>query len=777
MPGQSVVRDRYGFTYAAGGPDNNAFDLSCPRAGECWIAGDPVELLWTTDGGSHWSSQAIGDEQGLIQVSSPRVDELTILALAARMLPMVSTCGALEGNPFSSPAAYMAIPRVGDLILSPAGDRLVASISQLDDMGAKFVTSLWALDPKGRSAARRLTRSVEGETLAAFLPDGSLLFASSRPRPTGEGASENKEEAERAALWVLPVGGEAFVVGKRPGGITAIATGRQTTTVIVGSRTAPGSVTADEDREWWAARRKRKVSAALFESLPVRHWDRYLGPDEVHLLAATMGPFDDNAPSVFRDLTPDAGQALFECHPVLSPDGSTVLVDWTVPIGAGHVRRDVVAIDVATGSRRTIASTGDGSFDYERPAISPDGKLAAVVRTSRAKLTAPSATDLWLIDLADGSGRALDPGDEPYPREITFNADGSALFITADWHGRGPLFHVAIETGVVSRIAPDGAFTSPLCAPDGSAVYALRSSIDEPPRPVRLDLLVGAQAKRNDLTVIDAPGVVGPPPGRLEELTTTGADGTALHAWLVLPSEASADHPVPCALWVHGGPAGSWNGWHWRWNPWLLAARGWAVLLPDPALSTGYGMKMIRRGWGQWGGVPFDDLMAVTDAALKRPDLDPARTAAMGGSYGGYMANWIAGHTDRFAAIVSHASVWSLEQFQATTDGPAYWVDEWGYPDTNPEMYEKWSPERFAQAIRTPMLIIHGERDYRCPVSESLRLWADLVRRAANARFLWFANENHWVLQPGDGIVWYETVFAFLDEHVLGRPWERPALL
>ena len=143
-----------------------------------------------------------------------------------------------------------------------------------------------------------------------------------------------------------------------------------------------------------------------------------------------------------------------------------------------------------------------------------------------------------------------------------------------------------------------------------------------------------------------------------------------------------------------------------------------------------------------------------------------SRTAAMGGSYGGYMANWIAGQTDRFRAIVSHASVWSLEQFGATTDYPADWAEEWGYPDTNPELYEKWSPDRYVDQIRTPMLLTHGEHDYRCPVSESLRLWNDLVRRNVPSRFLWFGAENHWILQPGDAAVWYETVLAFLDEHV-----------
>ena len=157
------------------------------------------------------------------------------------------------------------------------------------------------------------------------------------------------------------------------------------------------------------------------------------------------------------------------------------------------------------------------------------------------------------------------------------------------------------------------------------------------------------------------PGVPGPV-GRLTEVTTTAQDGTPLRSWLVLPE---SDGPHPLVLWIHGGPLSSWNGWSWRWNPWLMAARGWAVLLPDPALSTGYGQEMIRRGWGEWGARPYTDLMSIVDTALERPDIDGSRIAAMGGSFGGYMANWVAGHTDRFAAIVTHASLWDLDQFGA----------------------------------------------------------------------------------------------------------------
>ncbi|MGZ6793953.1 MAG: alpha/beta hydrolase family protein, partial [Mycobacteriales bacterium] len=221
----------------------------------------------------------------------------------------------------------------------------------------------------------------------------------------------------------------------------------------------------------------------------------------------------------------------------------------------------------------------------------------------------------------------------------------------------------------------------------------------------------------------------------------------------------------------------SWNGWSWRWCPWLLVARGWAVLMPDPALSTGYGLDHVRRGWGDWGRATWADLEQLLDATLARADLDAGRTAMMGGSFGGYMANWIAGHTDRFGAIVSHASLWNLEQFGPTTDAAWYWRRE-----MTPEMVARNDPSQFADRIVTPMLVVHGDRDYRVPVGEALRLWWDLCSRAEDPaamphRFLYFPDENHWVLTPGHAVVWYEAVLAFLGQHVLGEDPQVPALL
>ena len=268
------------------------------------------------------------------------------------------------------------------------------------------------------------------------------------------------------------------------------------------------------------------------------------------------------------------------------------------------------------------------------------------------------------------------PGLEHWPAELAWAPDGSGVFITTADHGRGPVLRADVDTGAVTRLSPDHGAYSCLCpSPDGQFLYALRSAMDSPPLVVRLDA-----TRPGEPEFLPGPAAPPPLPGRLDEIEAAAADGTPLRAWLVLPESARPDTPAPLLLWVHGGPYSSWNSWSWRWNPWLMAARGYAVLLPDPGLSTGYGHEFLSRGHGAWGGLPFTDLMDITDAALARPDLDAGRTAAMGGSFGGYMANWIAGHTTRFRAIVSHASLWALEQMFGTTDSPAEWRRQFGTP-------------------------------------------------------------------------------------------------
>lgn len=676
-------------------------------------------------------------------------------------------------TPFHDLDAYVALPRLSGLALSPDGERLVTAVATLDVERTRYVTALWEVDPHGVRPARRLTRSAKGESGAAFLPDGGLLFVSARPDPQAAAGEDPKP-----ALWLLEAGGgEARVVATRPGGVGGVCVARDTGTVLVTSATMPSAVTEQDDAARRTARRERSVTAILHESYPVRFWDHDLGPDEPRLFAgpapATSGRAGDDrdARVALRDLTPAPGRALDEAEYDLGPDGGTVATTWLVP-EQGGVRQSLALVDVGTGGHRLVLD--DPDLEFGGPRFSPDGRLVAV--TVQTRTTATRAPDQYLavLDVASGALTPLAAGWDRWPGRARWTPDGRALVVVADSDGRAPVYRVEVGSGAVTRLTgDDAAYSDVVVAPDGSAVYAQRAAVDAPPAPVRLDPVTA------DQTPVPLPGPAPSValPGRLAEVTATAADGTALRAWLCLPEGAAVGAPAPLLVWIHGGPLGSWNAWSWRWNPWLAAARGYAVLLPDPALSTGYGQRLIERGWGRWGAEPYTDLMTLTDAAQARDDVDAARTAAMGGSFGGYMANWVAGHTDRFAGIVTHASLWALDQFGPTTDAAYYWRRE-----MTAEMALANSPHRFVDRIRTPMLVIHGDKDYRVPIGEGLRLWAELAERSAPDgsmphKFLYFPDENHWVLTPQHAKVWYATVFAFLDSTVHGRPWQVPELL
>jgi len=705
---------------------------------------------------------------------------------------------------FTDLTAFAAVPRLTGIRLSPDGTWLAIGVQTVAGEPAKYVSSIWRVDAT-RADARpaRLTRSAEGESGPQFLPDGSLLFTSTRPAapaasqgpggkagPGGEGpesssgagAPDKKAGADQPAVWLLPAGGgEARRIAAPPGGAGGLSTAANAAAFACSTGVLPGAADAKDDATRRQARADAGTSAILHEDgLLLRFWDHDLGPDSVRLLAAEI-PAADGDPAAGdagvepRDLTPGARRELDEQSFELTPDGSAVVTGWTTASAApGEWVTEIAVMPTAPDAaqaRRTLLAAPDA--DFTRPRISPDGDLVLAFREQHDTYERPGQVTLMVVPLAGGDPRDLLEGFDRWPGEAAWAADSSAIFFAADHEGRRPVFRVELASGAVTRItADDGAYDSLCPAPGGRYLYALRNAIDAPPAPVRIDLENG-----NRLTPLASPGSALDMPGTLTEVQASAEDGTQIRGWLVLPEGAGPQAPAPLLLWVHGGPQSSWNAWAWRWNPWLMAARGYAVLLPDPALSTGYGQHMMQRGHGAWGDSPYTDVMAITDAVVKRPDIDDSRTAMMGGSFGGYMANWIAGHTGRFKAIVSHAGLWALDQFIGMTDAPGYWYRAFGDPAGRPERYRANSPHLHVADIETPMLVIHGDKDYRVPVGEALRLWTDLGRYGKTAKFLYFPDENHWILKPGDVPVWYETIFAFLAEHVLGEEWQRPALL
>jgi dipeptidyl aminopeptidase/acylaminoacyl peptidase len=677
-------------------------------------------------------------------------------------------------SPFTDLAAYVALPRVGGLALSADGSRLAIAVQTLDAEKKKWQSAVWEVDPDGQRPARRLTRSAPGESSPTWARDGSLLFTSARPDPDA-----TEKDDPQAALWSLPAGGgEARLVLTRPGGVSGVTVARDSGDVVVAAATMPGGSEAEAEQERRKQRKDAGVSAILHESYPVRFWDHDLGPAVPHLFWAGAVAADESTPESaetgppLRDLTPDAGPPSGAGEDfALSPDGTLLVRSEEVPDGPAGRRTRLVLTTTADGDTRPLVD--DPLADVYAARFSPDGATVVCAREALSTYAEPPDYTLLLVDVATGAAHDLTPGFDRWPSAPQFSADGSAVYFLADDDGRHAVFRVPVEGGPPVRLTGDGAYSDLQVARDESALYALRSAYDSPPLPVRLDPSTPLQ----DPPALPSPGSIADLPGSLHEVEVTAADGARVQAWLVLPEGASAESPAPLVLWIHGGPLMSWNSWSWRWCPWLLAARGYAVLLPNPALSQGFGLDFVRRGWGEWGGAPYTDLLAAVDAVEQRPDIDASRTAAMGGSFGGYMANWIATQTDRFRAIVTHASLWDLDAFTGTTDAAYFWEREWGDPLRDPKRYEQNSPHRYADAIRTPMLVIHGDKDYRVPIGEALRLWYDLQKRGIPAKFLYFPDENHWMLTPGNTTVWYETVLAFLAEHVLGEPWRRPDLV
>ncbi|MEV5557306.1 S9 family peptidase [Nonomuraea wenchangensis] len=649
---------------------------------------------------------------------------------------------------------YVAIPRVLSVQLSPDGSRLVSIVQSLNPDGKSYGTALWEVPLDGPAGGEpfRLTRSTKGESAAVITDAGDVLFTSARPDPTAKDAGE-----EVPALWLLPrAGGEARQVAARPGGIGAVRTAGDV--VVFVSDVLDGEEAGDAERR--KARKDAGISAILHESAAVRYWDHDLGPGRPRLFAARLGA--DRLEDV-RELTPDAGNALRNIVFELTPDGTRVVTTWQVELPRGEYRTDLVVIDLATGERRTLLS--EEGKDFEGPlAISPDGARLACSRLRFTSMEVSARSELWIADLATGEGRAYAP--DLFPSGVAWAPDSASVYVVADHQGRRPVFQVPLD-GEVRRItADDAAYAQPDVTADGRFLYVVRSAVNLAPGPARIELATG------EITDLPSPAPRPEVRGTLTEVTATADDGQTVRGWLVLPEGASADDPAPFLLWIHGGPVASWNDWQWRWQSWIMAEHGYAVLLPDPCLSTGYGQHMIDRGWGDWGPRTQADLDAIVDVVLARDDIDSERIAAMGGSFGGYMANWLAGHTDRYRAIVTHASLWNLDQFAGTTDAAHYWQREFGAPGS--DRYDRLSPHRSLDKITTPMLVIHGDKDYRVPIGEGLRLWWDLRRSEVDAKFLYFPDENHWILKPGNTVAWYETVLAFLAQHVLGEEWKRP---
>ena len=660
---------------------------------------------------------------------------------------------------------HIALKRVGAIAASPDGTWLAVSVERLDRDGAKYVSDLWKLPTDGGPAVQ-LTRGDTKDKAPCFRHDGALGFLSNR-QPNE--VKPDDEAEKRMQVWLLPAeGGEPRQLTDEPLGVEAFRFARRADRLVYFAPVLLG-VAHEKQREAVSDRAKHGPSARRFSAQPVRHWDTWLHENDdlpcTHLIGC------DAAGQKRVDLTPQARRE-FAIEPALdvSDDGRRVAVVRRTPGKDRELDDAILLIDLETGTQRLLGEA-DGVL-YDGVALSPDGRLVATARAVRSPTKAVRPL-LTLFDAASGAARALAEQWDRWPLLGAWSADGARIIVTADDDGDKPVFAIDARSGAVERLsaaAAGGAHDHPTVLADGRIAVVRSTLLDAPECYVLENSKLVPLARLSGFA--EASGWA-----KVESFTTPSTDGTPIQCFLVTPKSAPA--PLPLAYWIHGGPIGMHgDGWHWRWNPLLLVAAGYAVALPNPRGSTGFGQELIQGIWGNvWGEQCYRDLMAVADGLAARGDIDAGRTMAMGGSFGGYMTNWIGTQTDRFACLITHASIATMAQFTGVTDHPGWWYLEMGgeNPYEDAERFDRYAPLRQITKWRSPALIIHGERDYRCPVNEALNLFEALQYHGVPSELLVFPDENHWILKPRNIIVWYRAVLEFIGRHLSAAAASPPA--
>ena len=656
-----------------------------------------------------------------------------------------------------TPETLPQVPKIRSLAVSADGGTLALVVQVLD--GARFRDTFWQAAADGSSPPREVDLDGLEPSQPAYLADGSLLFCSAPPEPS--------PEPEARSVYLLPPGGGTpRCLLTVPGGISAMEVA-PSGWVLLRAWMFPKAADLAEDAATGARRAAAGADAVLFEELETRDEGRLFGPRLPRLLR-----FHVDAPDTQTDLTPAAGSGLVESDQAISPDGERVVTTWKKVAPYGF--RDY-SLELIDGSgQRAIAVDGQ----FTAPAISPDGRFVVTEKLNVGTPERAERFSLWLVDLDKEEGFDL-TGDFPLWTDVPFwSADSRFVYFVADERGHAPIFRVNVQTREIEKVA-QGSFAAvysgarPCASPVEDAIFGVRYSYAEVPRLVRID---GPASPGARVTTLPFYGDEVELDGVASEMTCRTKDDFEIHSHLVMPLGASAEAPVPLVLWAHGGPRG-WNAQNfWLRCPYFLAERGYAVLMVNPGRSTGYGQALLQRGWSDHAAHIPDDLLAALDEAVKRPDIDAGKLAAMGHSFGGYMANWLAGRSQQFKAVIISEGVWSWELDQGLSAKPTMWEEELGDPYQNPEAWARNSPKQNLEHISTPMLILHGGKSHLVP--QALQEWTDLIRHDVPAKFLFMPEEGHFLnRKPSDIVIYHQTVLAFLDHHVLGKPWVQPALL
>jgi dipeptidyl aminopeptidase/acylaminoacyl peptidase len=675
---------------------------------------------------------------------------VTFLSLLIAGLSVTSQ--AADTHPFSV-RDMLAMDRISDWQVSPDGKQVAFTLSVTDETANRRRTDLYLAAVDG-SGVRQLTTDPAGDFQPHWSPDGkSLIFLSTR-----SGSPQ---------VWRLDLeGGESRQITSLPRGIDALRVSPDGRYIVFSMAVFPGKSPA-ETRRILDEREKSKASGMLYERLFVRHWDTWEDGTRNHLFAYPldsgsardlMADMDSDCPS-----KPFGGSEEFD----ISPDSRTIV--FTAK-DAGHEEAWSTNFDLfvvpADGSAAPRKLTTNPAWDAQ-PSFSPDGKTLAYLAMSRTGYEA-DRFDLIFRDWASGRERRVvlradesARGDRS-PGELVWSASGKELFCTADHMGQHSIFALDVSSGAARIVVEQGTAGGPQVLPDGGLLFGLHSLLG----PTELYITGHEGRNTRRVTHLNDAKVAAARFGRPERFQFEGAKGDTVYGYIVYPVDFDPSKNYPVAFLIHGGPQGSFgNDFHYRWNPQAYAGAGYAVVMIDFHGSTGYGQAFTDAINNDWGGAPYLDLMKGLDNALERyPFLDKDHMGALGASYGGYMINWIAGHTDRFKTLVCHDG--NLDEHMAYYDTEELWFPEWehgGPAYINPGGYTNDSPLAYVKNWKTPMLVIHGGRDYRVVDTQGLSTFTLLQRKGIPSKLLYFPDENHWVLRPANSIQWHETVLGWLD--------------
>jgi dipeptidyl aminopeptidase/acylaminoacyl peptidase len=653
-----------------------------------------------------------------------------------------------------TPTDLWNLPRVGTPAPAPDGAFVVVGVTTYPEGSDESRQRLWLVPTGGDRAARPLTSPELSSGQPAVSPDGkSLAFV--RKAATG-GAAQ---------LHVMPLdGGEARKVTDLPLGASDPRWLPDGQRVVVLSSLYKGALDVEATRKVHEERAKAGDRPHVTEGRLYRFWDRWLTDGEVpHLFVIDVatGAARDVIPASERwfelmdpdgehDLSPDGAELAYAAHLLVGPTDLIRFAIFTVPVQGGEPR----------------CLTPDNPAEDRHPRYSPDGRYL-VYGSKRDILNYADRSRLVRLDRQTGEQVTLTEGWDRSATGWEF-ADADTLIIEAEDRGRSCLFRLSVSAGGAPElIARDGSVHAPRPARDGF-VYVQRSTLRSPPEVARVPARGGAV---EPLTRFTAEAMAGVELGAVEELEIPGAGGDPVHLYLVLPPGAERG-PHAFVQMIHGGPYGMHaDAWHFRWNAQAFAAAGHAVALVNFHGSSSYGDRFAGAVLGNWGGKAAEDLLLVTDALVARGVADPARLAVAGGSFGGYMACWIPTQTDRFRCAIVHAPVYDTRALCAGDMTQGVDLEMGGAPWDLPadrDRIDRWNPAANTAAYRTPTLVTHGERDFRCTVQHGLELYGMLKAKGVPARLVHYPDENHWILKRRNSLHWYEEVLGWLGRH-LGR--------